>query len=400
MHSVEQAIQQILASVTLMAAETVSLGDAFGRFVAEPFHSPINLPPFNNSAMDGYAVRSADLEKATAEAPIALKLIGTAPAGAVFDAVAEPGTCVRIFTGSVLPRGADAVVMQEDVRLNIDLSHILFFEKTPPWENTRISGEDIKSGSIIVDRGVRLTAPHLSFLAAAGIAMIRVACQPVAAFLATGDELREPGASLPPSAIYESNRVGLAALAKSAGAIPRIYPIIPDDLRATKSVLERALTECDIVITTGGVSVGEMDWVKAAFAELGGELDFWKVAMRPGKPFAFGKWKNKVLFGLPGNPASAMVTFLILTRPALLRMQGASEIKSRTIPSILAEPLQNPGDRRHFMRVRLDESGHAHSAGNQSSHILSTLAGSTGLIDVPPQTNLPAGVLVSIMPWD
>jgi molybdopterin molybdotransferase len=192
----------------------------------------------------------------------------------------------------------------------------------------------------------------------------------------------------------------LAALATQAGAIPRIYPLIPDDLAATKSALERALTECDAVITTGGVSVGEADWVKAAFQEIGGQLDLWKVAMRPGKPFAFGRWKEKLFFGLPGNPASAMVTFIVLTRPALLRMQGARDVLARTVPVLLGEPLANSGQRRHFMRVALDARGGASSAGNQSSHILSALAHSAGLVDVPPQTAVPAGTIVSLIPWD
>jgi molybdopterin molybdotransferase len=160
------------------------------------------------------------------------------------------------------------------------------------------------------------------------------------------------------------------------------------------------LTECDAVITTGGVSVGQMDWVKAAFTGIGGQLDLWKVAMRPGKPFAYGRWKEKLFFGLPGNPASALVTFIILTRPALLRMQGARDVLGPTMCAMLSEPLANPGGRRHFMRVTLDARGGARSAGNQSSHILSSLAQSAGLVDVPPQTTMAAGTIVQLIPWD
>jgi molybdopterin molybdotransferase len=401
MHSVEQAREQILASIAPLPAETVSLSMAFGRFVAEPVRSMVDLPPADNSAMDGYAVRSQDLACASEESPVALRIIGAAAAGVMFDKSVERGTCVRIFTGSVLPRGADMVVMQEDVKQDSrDTSQILFIDKAAPWEYCRLRGEDVKSGAVIAAAGDKLTAPRLSCLAAAGIASVRVARQPVVGLLATGNELREPGPPLPEGAIYESNRTGLAALAAQTGAISKIYPLIPDNLAATKSALERAFSECDAVITTGGVSVGEADWVKAAFTGIGGQLDLWRIAMRPGKPFAFGHWKEKLFFGLPGNPASALVTFTVLTRPALLRMQGARDIFGPMMFATLAEPLSNPGDRRHFMRVSLDAAGRASSAGNQSSHILSALANSVGLVDAPSQTTLPAGTLVPLIPWD
>ncbi len=400
MQSVEQAREQILVSISPLPLETMNLAGAFGRFLAEPIRSTVDLPPADNSAMDGYAVRSQDLAPACAETPVGLRLIGVAPAGIVFDKTVDKGACVRVFTGSILPRGADAVVMQEDVKHDDrDASRILFIDKTAPWENCRLRGEDVKSGALIAAAGEKLTAVRLSFLAAAGITSVRAARPPVVGLLATGNELREPGAPLPPGAIYESNRTGLAALAAQAGAIPKIYPLIPDDLAATKSALERAMTECDAVITTGGVSVGEADWVKAAFTEIGGQLDLWKVAMRPGKPFAFGRWKEKLFFGLPGNPVSALVTFMVLARPALLRMQGARDVLAPTMCATLSEPLANPGQRRHFMRVAVDARGGATSAGNQSSHILSAMADSAGLVDVPPQTTLLAGTIVPLIPW-
>jgi molybdopterin molybdotransferase len=400
MHSVEQAREKILASISPLPAETLPLSEALGRFLADAVRSTVDLPPADNSAMDGYAVRSQDIASARAESPVALRLIGASPAGLVFDKTVEAGACVRVLTGSVLPAGADAVVMQEDTRRDDgDASQILFLDKAAPWENCRLRGEDVKTGAMIAEAGEKLTAPRLSYLAAAGIASVRSARRPVVGLLATGNELREPGAPLPPGAIYESNRIGLAALATQTGAIPKIYPLIPDDLAATKSALERALAECDAVITTGGVSVGDADWVKTAFAEIGGQLELWKVAMRPGKPFAYGSCKEKPFFGLPGNPASALVTFIVLTRPALLRMQSARYIVGQTFPAILAQPLSNPGPRRHFMRVALDARGSATSAGNQSSHILSALAHSAGLVDVPPQTTLPAGATVQLIPW-
>jgi molybdopterin molybdotransferase len=221
----------------------------------------------------------------------------------------------------------------------------------------------------------------------------------VAGLQATGSELREPGRPLEAGAIYESNRIGLAALARQAGALPKVYPLVRDDLAATQAALAQALSECDVVISTGGVSVGETDWVKAAFTAIGGSLDFWTVCIRPGKPFAFGRWKERFLFGLPGNPVSALVSFLLLARPALLRLQGAREVLPRTIPATLTEPLANHAGRRHFMRVTLDESGGARSAGPQASHILSAMARADGLVDVPPKTTLAAGNVVSLIPW-
>jgi molybdopterin molybdotransferase len=401
MLSLEQARERILDSVHPLAAETVGLFSAAGRFTAEPLCSAVDLPPADNSAMDGYAVRAEDLAAAAPDSPVALRLIGSAPAGSVLEKSVVKGTCARVFTGSLLPRGADAVVMQEDVKTSAENpSSVWFLESAAPWENVRFRSEDVKAGAPLLGAGEKLTAPRLSLLAAAGISAVRAARRPVAALVATGNELREPGRPLEAGAIYESNRIGLAALAAQTGAIPKIYPLTPDDMAATKSALEQALAECDAVISTGGVSVGEMDLVKAAFGAIGGQLDFWRVAMRPGKPFAFGRLREKLFFGLPGNPASALVSFVALVRPALLRLQGAREVLPRTIPAVLAEPLANPGARRHWMRVALNERGQAHSAGTQSSHILSAMAESAGLVDVPPQTTLPAGAAVQVLPWE
>jgi molybdopterin molybdotransferase len=185
-----------------------------------------------------------------------------------------------------------------------------------------------------------------------------------------------------------------------AGAIPKIFPIVPDTLAATMTLLERAFNECEAVVTSGGVSVGEMDFVKVAFEKLGGELQFWKVAIRPGKPFVFGRWRGKFLFGVPGNPVSALVTFLLLVRPALLRWQGTRDVDPPAHPGVLTAPLANPGDRRHFMRVCVNSSGMVSSAGLQASHALGSLASANGLIDVPPRSTLAAGTTVRVIRWD
>ena len=209
--------------------------------------------------------------------------------------------------------------------------------------------------------------------------------------LATGSELQEPGQPLAPGQIYESNRIALAALMQRAGAVPRTFPLVADALAATSLALADAFNQCDAVVTSGGVSVGEMDFIKRAFEQIGGELEFWKVAIKPGRPFVFGRCRGKLLFGLPGNPVSALVTFLLLVRPALLRWQGATDVSLPAHPGVLAEPLANDGERRHFMRVKVDPTGKVRSAGVQASHVLSSVAAANGLVDVPPNTTLACG---------
>jgi molybdopterin molybdotransferase len=248
--------------------------------------------------------------------------------------------------------------------------------------------------------GEVLTANRISLLAAAGLAQVRVARQPVVGLLATGSELREPGQPLAPGQIYESNRVALAALARRAGAIPKVFPLVVDALTETRVALATAFEQCDAVVTSGGVSVGDMDFIKRAFEEVGGELQFWKVAIRPGRPFVFGRYREKLLFGLPGNPVSALVTFLLLVRPALLRWQGAEDLSLPARAGVLSEPITNPDTRRHFMRVKLDASGKVRSAGLQASHVLSSMAAADGLLDMPPRTALPAGNTVQVLVWE
>ena len=215
--------------------------------------------------------------------------------------------------------------------------------------------------------------------------------------LVTGSELKEPGELLMPGQIYESNRIALAALVRRAGAIPNVLPLVVDALAATRFALTEAFRQCDALITSGGVSVGEMDFIRRAFEEVGGTLQFWKVAIRPGRPFVFGRYGGKILFGLPGNPVSSLVTFLLLVRPALLRWQGAADISLPIRSGVLAEPLGNPESRRHFMRVKMDASGKVRSAGVQASHILSSMAAANGLLDLPPRATLAAGTAVQVI---
>jgi molybdopterin molybdotransferase len=361
----------------------------------------VDLPLFDNSAMDGYAARSEDLKGATPQRPVQLRLSGRVAAGQTFAGEVKAGSCVRLFTGSPLPRGADTVVMQEDTRLDPAQSEaVSFLEPAKPSENVRLQGEDIKRGATAVEAGCYLTPGRISLLAAVGLTRARVGRRPRVGLLASGSELIEGGQPLFPGAIYDSNRLALSALITQAGGAPRIFPLVRDTLTETRGALEQALAGCDIVVTSGGVSVGEMDFIKSAFKELGGELQFWKVAIKPGRPFAFGRWRKSFLFGLPGNPVSAFVTFLLLVRPALARWQGATDVSLPSHPGILAEPLANSGNRRHFMRVRVDQSGRVHSAGAQASHILTSLAEANGLVDVPAQTTLAAGSTAPVLRWE
>jgi len=399
MLELEVARERILTLIQPLPLETIPVGTATGRVLGERINGPLDLPVFDNSAMDGYAVRASDVEAARKDVPIPLQLCGQAAAGEVYPATLQSGTCVRVFTGSVLPAGADAVVMQEDTRVE-GPNTILILESVKPWENVRLRGEDVKQGAELLQPGERLNAGAVGLLAALGVKDIQAGRQPVIALLATGNELEEPGQPLPKGKVYESNRLALASLLPRSGAVPRIFPLLPDDLSAIRKALQQAFAECDGVVTTGGVSVGEFDLVKKAFEHLGGQMEFWKVAVKPGKPFVFGRWREKLLFGLPGNPVSAFVTFLLLVRPALLRWQGATYVVGPTHPGILVEALANRGDRRHFMRVHIDEQGNVRLAGAQVSHILGSLAKANGLVDVPPCRTLEAGTIVPVLRWD
>jgi len=401
MLELEEALKQILAAIPSPETEGVSLSEASGRFLGARVCAAVDLPVFDNSAMDGFAVRGSDLASASPDHPVRLRMIGRVPAGQSFSGGPIPsGSCVRLFTGSPLPQGADAVVMQEDTKpLAENTGDILVLESVKVGENVRRQGEDVQKGSILGEAGDCLSVVRLALFSAAGVSRIEVARRPRVGVIVTGSELREPGEPLAPGQIYESNRLMLANLVQGTGAMVRTFQIVEDAPPATRHALEQAFSECDVVVSSGGVSVGEMDFLKLAFAEAGGDLQFWKVAIRPGRPFAFGRRKGKLLFGLPGNPVSGLVTFLMLVRPALLRWQGAADLNLPTFPGVLAEPLINHGNRRHFVRVRVDSAGNVFSAGPQASHMLGSMAFANGLVDMPAETTLADGAKVPVIRW-
>jgi molybdopterin molybdotransferase len=392
----ETAVARMLAALpAARPPERIPLPESAGRILAETIPSPLDLPPFDNSAMDGYAVCAADVQGAKPESPVRLRLRTRIPAGEIFAGELAPGECARLFTGAPLPRGADAVVMQEDTRREGEQVFIL--DAVQSGENVRFQGEDVRHGAALAESGNEISAGLIGLLGAAGLCEITVGSRPVAGLIATGSELHEAGQPLFPGQIYESNRSMLAPLITQAGGIAKVYPLVPDTLAATRTALETAFHECDLVITSGGVSVGEMDFVKAAFESLGGKLQFWKVAIRPGKPFVFGQLGHKFLFGLPGNPVSAFVTFLLLVRPALRQWQGARVTALPAFPAVLGEPISNSSDRRHFMRVRMDAAGTVFSAGKQASHALASLATANALLDVPPRSTWAADTKVNVL---
>jgi molybdopterin molybdotransferase len=399
MTGLEEARTQILQMVGSVGRETVSLKRAAGRIAADSIAANHDLPLFDNSAMDGYAVRSIDVSRATMVKPAKLKILGKVAAGEVCDKRLEQETAVRVFTGSALPYGADAVVMQEDT-IDADPDHIQVLEPVKPYENVRLKGEDVRKGDTVLREGTTITPAFVGLLGSLGVAEISVFKRLKVGLIATGSELLEPGAPPSDGKVFESNRAMLASFIERIGAEANIYPIVRDDLATTQAAFEKAFSENNVVVTSGGVSVGEFDYVKQAFEAIGGTQNLWKVNIKPGKPFVFGRKGDKFLFGLPGNPVSALVTFVLLARPALLRMQGAINVDLPSHMAVLAEQLTNRGDRRHFIRVCVESSGNVRLSGTQASHMLSSLAAANGLVDVPAGKTLEAGANVQVWRLD
>jgi molybdopterin molybdotransferase len=399
MLQLEEALDRILAAVPSPQPEKVSLEAAANRFLFAGVFSPCDLPPFANSSVDGYAIVATDTTHASVRNPTLLRLAGKVAAGEPAELSLGQGHCIRVFTGSPLPPGADAVVMQEDVHVEGGGGPecIRLVSPLSAGENVRRKGEDVARGSVLMRKGERLRAGGLALLAGTGFGEVAVSRLPRVGLIATGSELIEPGNSLKPGQIYESNRAALATLVRNGLGIPRTFPIVRDTMEDVRAVLRVALEECDVLVTCGGVSVGEFDFVKQAFEGLGGKLDFWRIAIKPGKPFVFGFLEGKLFCGLPGNPVSALVTFLLLVRPALLRWQGAADVNPDLRDGILGEPFENTGDRRHFVRVKVTENGRVFSAGKQGSHMLGSLAQAIGLVDLAPGVRLPAGAPVKVI---
>ncbi|MFT5108912.1 MAG: molybdopterin molybdotransferase, partial [Pseudoalteromonas tetraodonis] len=380
----EDARAQILASVAETAVEAIPLDESLGRFVARDVIAQVAIPGFDNSAMDGYAVRAAD-----AIAGAELRVVGEQPAGRALGLVLGKGEAIRIFTGAPMPQGADAVVMQEDAEREGEMVRIVEAAEGV-GEFVRIRGSDLCEGQRILSRGDRLTAQRIGLLASQGMAEVAVGGLPRIGILSTGDELVEPGKPLGDGEIYNSNSLMLAMMARrlmpgGALAVKRYHAL--DEMAALEEVIARALDENDILVIAGGVSVGDRDLVKPVLERCGVETGFWRVRLKPGKPFLFGRGDSgrKLIFGLPGNPVSAFVTFEVFVAPALRRWMGAreDEILPRPIPVVLTEAIRNDGDRPHYVRGILDRDGRRFlPAGMQQSHALNGLAQADGLLRV------------------
>lgn len=399
--SLEEALERILQHIQPLGTEEIWINQADGRVTATGLTAGLSLPIWDNSAMDGYAVRVEDVPSANSAKPVSLKCQGEIPAGSKSHIEVTSGTCLRIFTGSPMPLGADAVVMQEDTSEDPNNpGSILIMDSVRPFENVRFRGEDIKEGNPICPPGTRLSPFHVALAAATGMDRCQLYARPKVGILATGSELCEPGKPLPEGSIYESNRVLIQSLVRRAGCEAIVYPIVEDNLEATCTSLSKAADECDALVTSGGVSVGDYDFIKPAIESLGGVIDFWRIRIKPGKPLVFGKIKSKPLFGLPGNPVSATVTFTLLVHPALAKLGGEVAFTHSYMGGVLSETLENPGDRRLFMRMKHDCEGRLSKSGtNQASHALGSLAASAGMVAIPEASKLEAGSKVSLLLW-
>ena len=394
MLSVKEARQRMLDTIPVLPAEKQSILNCAGYVLAEMLHAEENIPPFDNSAMDGFAVRAADVKDATQEKPAVLSIAETIAAGYAPTKQVTAGQASRIMTGAMMPEGADAVVMQEVTQRDGD--EVKIFESIDKTGNVRFTGESVAEGQQVMGKGKHLRPPEVAMLASLNRPEVTVYRKPTVAIIATGDELMLLGEPLEPGKIRESNRYGLYAQVEEAGAIPIDMGIAPDDEAEIERIFRAALAKSDALITSGGVSVGEHDFVKSVLERLG-EVNFWRVAMKPGKPQAYGISDGKPIFGLPGNPVSSLVVFELFVRPALLKMAGHTELLRPTFKATLTESITNKDGRVNYMRAILKESNGQYTAettGPQGSGILHSLVLANGLITIPSGVTLQAGEVV------
>ena len=397
MISVDQARAFILDRARpVTRAETVDLAHALGRVTAGSHRSPIDVPGFANSAMDGFAVRSADV---AGEGKTTLKVTQRISAGAA-GGVIGPGEAARIFTGAPIPDGADAVVMQE--RCEVDGDSVTLTGPVPAGDNTRPRGNDILAGREVLRRGTRMRPQELGLAASVGLADLSVFRRLKVAIFSTGDELVKPGEPLPPGKIYNSNRYTLIGLLTALGCEIVDLGMVEDTLEATRRALRNAAAAADVVVTTGGVSVGEEDHVRNA-VEAEGHIDLWRVAVKPGKPLAYGRIGEADFLGLPGNPVSTLVTFCLFVRPFLLKRQGASEILPRPYPVRAAFTWKRPTMRREFARARLlrndGEVPEAEIFEKQGSDVLTSTVWAEGVVEIPEGNTVDAGDTILFYPF-
>jgi molybdopterin molybdotransferase len=402
MLSVEEAQARVLSAFKPLETEQVPILEALGRVLAEDVHADIDIPPHANSSMDGFAVRAVDTSEASLGSPAKLRVIADLPAGYVSDQRVEPGTSIRIMTGAPLPPGADAVVKVEDTTAKGD--DVLIFAQVEPANYVRPAGEDVRQGSLVLPHGIRLRPQEIGMLAGLGHQRTMVGRKPRVAILATGDELVAIDEPLAPGTIRNTNSYSNAAQVIKHGGEPIPLGIARDTVDELTAKIQTGLErKVDLILTSGGVSVGDFDLVKEVLAAEG-QMDFWRVRMKPGKPLAFGHIDGVPVLGLPGNPVSVMVSFEVFVRPALLIMQGATDWRRPTMDATLMNEIKHKDARRHFVRVQLtweDGEHHAYLTGAQGSGILSSMVKANALAIIPEDwDHAPAGAQVQVIRLD
>ena len=414
MITVDQALEKVLEHIDILEAEESPILGCLGQVLAEDIFSNINIPPLDNSAMDGYAVRSADTRGASRQSPRILRVIDTVVAGAISRFEVEPGTAIRIMTGAAIPEGADGVVRFEDTdeseRQGIP-AEIGVLEEIEAGRDIRPAGEDIAAGSLVLSKGMTIRAAEVGVLASLGRSKVMVIRRPLVAILATGDEIVDVAQPLPEGKIYNSNSYSVAALVQHYGGIPKILGIASDDEHSLMGKL-RLGRDADMVITSGGVSLGDYDVVREVLAKEG-EIVFWRVREKPGKPLVFGviKGRSKAggvssipFLGLAGNPVSAMVNFELFARPAILKMMGKKNLAKPTVQAVIEDAIENSDGRRVFTRVIVEKRGGQYFArltGPQGSGILTSMARANGLVVVPEdKPGVKPGDVVEVMMLD
>jgi molybdopterin molybdotransferase len=392
MLTVEEAVEAILARVSVLGSERVEVLGALGRVLAEPIVSRREIPPWPNSSMDGYAVRAEDTARGAA-----LAVVGRVEAGGLPARAVGRGEAMRIFTGAPLPEGADTVVPQEDV--DASDGRIALRGAVEQAAYVRRRGEDVRVGDRVLDPGTVLTAAEIGLLATLGHGQVPVYRRPRVAILSTGNELADLGTEPGPGQIPNTNTYTLMAQVLEAGSEPLNLGVAGDRLEAIEARL-RTARDADVLVSSAGVSVGELDLVREALTRAGAELHLWQVSMRPGKPITFGSFGARPVFGLPGNPVSAMVTFELFVRPALLKMSGRRRLVRPRLRVRALEAVANPGSRRGYLRVRLEANGDglgARLTGEQGSAILRSMVAADGLAVIPPDTTVAAGSSLEVI---